>query len=1168
MSAEAREIARLLGRVDDAERGIGARVVDLMRAGELAGWLPAGTVRDRIRAIARDDAVPPLVRAAAWWWVRADARAHLDAPVAEEAASALGLLDGFAFRAGSAPEPTAPASARDLRTWPTGAGHGVVELDAVLRPARETAATLMTTLSTPGGGPAVLRVGYDDEITVWLNGDELYRSPEPHDAWLDQAAIPIVLRPGANRLVVEVRQRDGVWRFMARVTDAAGTPRADVVARPEFDGPPPDPAEGDGPDAPVSVYETLRAALDTEPADAEGLRDLADFARRSGLPGREPVLVQVALEGAWAVRPAARVLRSWMRLLPEAERLVARARHEPPLPVDAADAYESFAVQLTDAWDHYYARRVGPAWRIADALEAAAPDLLHVVRLRAVLLQELGFPNRAAALVDAARGRHPGVPALDRAYISALGEAGRTETLVRELERLLTTGEATADEHYRLAELHANRGSPARAVDLLDRVARSRADLWQFGLQAAEVQLVAGNRTDARDRLEQLSTRLPGEPVLLERRARIMLEAGERDAAIELVEAALRARPNDPTLGGWLESLGAETRHPTLGPPLDDLRAIDSPQDVPAHVLYHHARTDVGASGLAVRHVRRVVRVLDAEGARRFASWDIPYVPAQQSLHVHTARLLRDGHPPVSPERRDVDLSEPEYRLYYDLRAQVLDFPPPRPGDVIELAWTLADLEPDPSFPGYYGEVAYLQESVPRAIGVIEVRAPEPDALSVEIVDRGLPIRRDGLRFEGRDIPAVPLERGMPGASEVRAYVHVSTLTDWLDAEARYRTLLVGRDQPNEAISRRARRWAGVDAVAEGDLAATRDALERLYRGITDRTRYVGLELGVHSFQPEAPSVTLARGYGDCKDRATLLIALARALGIDARFVLVRSRTLGAVAPKPASFALFDHAIVYVPVLGAFMDPTVDHNAPWTLPPSDQAGLAFVLGEGRGPRPIPAQPADHNLSAWSIDGHLGTDGRVVGTLEWATRGFPATVARRSLAAEGTRAEVLREALSEWLPGAGVERPAVEGAEPVADPLVARASVRTAPLRRVDGAWQLPRGVAPWRLVSAWAESASRTHPLQLDLQRTERRTARIDLPPGTMVRPPEPVLIRSPFGEARAHTAWDGDALRLDAEVRFTTAEIRPEAYGAFRRWLTDVERALNAPVRIMRGGG
>ncbi len=60
-------------------------------------------------------------------------------------------------------------------------------------------------------------------------------------------------------------------------------------------------------------------------------------------------------------------------------------------------------------------------------------------------------------------------------------------------------------------------------------------------------------------------------------------------------------------------------------------------------------------------------------------------------------------------------------------------------------------------------------------------------------------------------------------------------------------------------------------------------------------THYVALEFGIYSYKPYPVTQIYARRFGDCKDKASLMIALLRAAGIEAEIALVRTRSLGDV---------------------------------------------------------------------------------------------------------------------------------------------------------------------------------------------------------------------------------------------------------------------------------
>ena len=79
---------------------------------------------------------------------------------------------------------------------------------------------------------------------------------------------------------------------------------------------------------------------------------------------------------------------------------------------------------------------------------------------------------------------------------------------------------------------------------------------------------------------------------------------------------------------------------------------------------------------------------------------------------------------------------------------------------------------------------------------------------------------------------------------------------------------------------------------------------------------------------PRKPAEVLARGYGDCKDKAAFLVALLRAAGVPAHVGLLRVSGLD-IDPKLPTFDGFDHAIVYVPPAGKAPALWIDATNPY-----------------------------------------------------------------------------------------------------------------------------------------------------------------------------------------------------------------------------------------------
>lgn len=110
--------------------------------------------------------------------------------------------------------------------------------------------------------------------------------------------------------------------------------------------------------------------------------------------------------------------------------------------------------------------------------------------------------------------------------------------------------------------------------------------------------------------------------------------------------------------------------------------------------------------------------------------------------------------------------------------------------------------------------------------------------------------------------------------------------------------------------------------------------------------RYTSVSFGVNAIQPVPPAKVLERGFGDCKDKANLLVTLLAELGIEANIALVSTGYGRDVDERLPSPGLFDHAIVHLPEQGRWLDPT-DSWAPASEPLADLQGRRALVIDGK-----------------------------------------------------------------------------------------------------------------------------------------------------------------------------------------------------------------------------
>ena len=75
----------------------------------------------------------------------------------------------------------------------------------------------------------------------------------------------------------------------------------------------------------------------------------------------------------------------------------------------------------------------------------------------------------------------------------------------------------------------------------------------------------------------------------------------------------------------------------------------------------------------------------------------------------------------------------------------------------------------------------------------------------------------------------------------------------------------------------------------------------------------MAIEIGVGGYQPHAAADIYKNGYGDCKDKATLLITMLGHIGLRGYPALVGTRGDIEADPKTPTLATFDHMIVALP---------------------------------------------------------------------------------------------------------------------------------------------------------------------------------------------------------------------------------------------------------------
>ncbi len=104
-----------------------------------------------------------------------------------------------------------------------------VDLDAILGHPDHCKVAAECVLVSPDEREAVLRLGFDEKLSVELNGETVFRKRSRRVAVRDEFTVPIRLRKGENRLKLIVTDKTLGYGFFARLSDERGDFMDDVT---------------------------------------------------------------------------------------------------------------------------------------------------------------------------------------------------------------------------------------------------------------------------------------------------------------------------------------------------------------------------------------------------------------------------------------------------------------------------------------------------------------------------------------------------------------------------------------------------------------------------------------------------------------------------------------------------------------------------------------------------------------------------------------------------------------------------------------------------------------------------------------------------------------------------------------------------------------------------
>lgn len=641
-----------------------------------------------------------------------------------------------------------------------------------------------------------------------------------------------------------------------------------------------------------------------------------------------------------------------------------------------------------------------------------------------------------------------------------------------------------------------------------------------------------------------------------------------------LLSASARAGDDTPA---WLKQT-ATISVPTYG------------KNVSAVVLLNEKRVTVDDDGHILTIERGAIRILNKEG-RQEASTDIYYLPETGKVREMHAWLLR-GSGEVKKYGKDqvIDASIDLNGVFDEGRFKRLSAKEDADvGSIFGYEWISEDR------PIFAQDEWHFQYRLPTLASRFALTLPagwQTEGVTFNHDKIEPVISGNTYTWELKELPFIDDEPASPPVTFIAPRLAISYFPPVGNAHAGNIKSFKSWPEVSRWLSQLSDPQTNLNdqltTKAQSLVAGSKTEYERI-RAIgqyVQKVQYISIQTGLGrggGYRPHTAVDVFTKSYGDCKDKANLMRAMLKAVGIQAYLVTIYSGDSTYVRQEWPSPQQFNHCIIAIkvadntpnattlkyPGLGTLLifDPTDESTPMGDLPESEQNSLALIVaGENGSLVKMPATLPEVNKLECNTDLTLNADGSIIGSVHESALGQPAVLARRQYRhlSQADYAKMIEKWVTVGVNSAKVAKIEPQDSDQAQFTLDVEFSA--------DHYGQLMQNrllvfkpAIVSRRESLLLTESSRKHPVVLSIQ-TYNETAKIKLPASFVVDElPDPVKIETTFGSYVTNYEVKDGYLFFSRALHVTQAIIPAEQYTTVRNFFEKIRNAEQAPVVLAK---
>jgi hypothetical protein len=313
------------------------------------------------------------------------------------------------------------------------------------------------------------------------------------------------------------------------------------------------------------------------------------------------------------------------------------------------------------------------------------------------------------------------------------------------------------------------------------------------------------------------------------------------------------------------------------------------PKETVAVILLDDQQTTVKDNGEIEVHYRVAYKILRPEARKDYDYAHVNFSNDTKISFFKAWTITADGRELELKEKDAVEVGLSEDAEFTDLRVKVIKFSALEPGNIVGYEYIQKQR------PFMFEDDWHFQSEIPTRRSRFSLQIPN----GWEFSDRWANYAKqepktssaNNYTWEVENIPAIEVEPEMPplralaGRMDIKYFprdpkLRAKSSGSWDDIGVWYANLTRDSRQNSPALDKK---------VAELTAGITDPWLQMqaIASYMQRQIRYVAIEVGIGGYQPHRAPDVFKNQYGDCKDKATLMSAMLKQVGIDSYYLMI-----------------------------------------------------------------------------------------------------------------------------------------------------------------------------------------------------------------------------------------------------------------------------------------